>query len=248
MPSATDFAARALRLLGVIDPTETPSAEDAETAFDCLNDWIDQLGTERQSIYFITRTVHTLSNGTASYTIGSGGTINMARPVWIDNVGLIIDTADPTPVEIAIRLMTDDEWAQRSQKTLTSNLVQGIWYDHNWSSGLARIYVWPIPNLDSTQLVLYTPTALTEFADLSTDYTFPPGYRTAILWNLANELAPFYPAVQPDPRVAKKADEKLAWLKRANLRLSEVYIDRAILQRRGAGTVTNSQFLSGVFD
>lgn len=247
MPSANDFAKRALQLLGVIDPTEDPSAEDGELAFDALNDWIDGLGTNRQSIYYVARTVKTLASGTASYTIGSGGSINIARPLWIENAGLIINTADTYPVEIPIRVMTDDEWAQRAQKTLPSNLLLGIWYDHNWSAGLGTIYVWPIPNVSTTQLVLYTPTALTQFADLSTDYTFPPGYRRAITYNLANELATWYPSARPDPRVAQIAAESLAWVKRANQRLSEVYVDRAIQAGNRGDTVTNSQFMSGNF-
>lgn len=247
MPSANDFATRALQLLGVIDPTESPSAEDALTAFNALNDWIDALATQRQSIFYTARTVKTLANGTATYTIGSGGSINMARPLWIDNAGLIINTADTYPVEVPIRVMTDDEWALRAQKTLPSSMLLGIYYDHNWSAGLGLIYVWPIPNVSTTQLVLYTPTALTEFADQSTDYTFAPGYRRAITFNLANELAPWYPSAQPDPRVKAIADESLAWIKRANLRLSEVWIDQAILQRNGRSTVTASQFMSGQF-
>ena len=247
MPSANDLGTRALQLLGVIDPTETPASEDSELYLDVLNDWIDELGTQRQSIYYELRTAHTLVSGTASYTIGSGGTINIVRPLWIERAGLIIDTTASTPVEVPIRVLTDDERADVPQKTLQSNLVMGVWYDHNWSAGLARVFVYPIPNVSTTQLVLYTPQALTEFADLSTDYTFPPGYRTAILWNLANELAPFYPSVKPDPRIAAKAADKLAWIKRGNMRLSEVYIDRAVVQRRGAGTVTASQFSSGIF-
>lgn len=247
MPSSTDFSKRALQLLGVIDPTETPSSEDGELAHEVLNQWMDELGTQRQSIYYITRTAHTLVSGTASYTIGSGGTINIARPLWIEDAGLIIDTGASTPVEAPIRVLDDDERAQIPQKTLQSNYVQGVWLDHNWSAGLASVFVYPIPNVSNTQLVLYTPTALIEFADQSTNYTFPPGYRTAILWNLANELAPFYPSVKPDPRIAQKAAEKIAWIKRGNLRLSEVYVDRAIVQRRGSGTVTASQFASGNF-
>jgi hypothetical protein len=248
MPSANDFAKRALTLLGVVAPTDDVSAEDGDLALEILNNWIDSLGTERQALYYVARTTKTLTANTATYTIGSGGAINIVRPVWIDNAGLIINTADTYPVEIPIRVMTDDEWAQRAQKTLPSNLLLGIYYDHNWSAGLGLIYVWPIPNVGTTQLVLYTPTALSEFADLSTNYTFPPGMRRTITYNLANELAPFYPMQQPDPRIGQIAAQSLMYVKRANLRLSSVYVDRAIQgAHRGMATVTPSQFMSGNF-
>lgn len=243
MPSANDFAAASLRLLNVIQPGEDPSSEDGETAFDVLNRWMDALGTQRQTIYFLTRTAHTLVSGTASYTIGSGGTINIVRPVWIDRAGLILDTSAATPTEVPIRVLADDEYARWSQKTLQSSLTGAIWYDHNWSSGLARVYVLPIPNVGTTQLVLYTPTALAEFADQSTDYTFPPGYERAIVYNLALELTAYFPAATPPPLLPKFATDSLADIKRANLRLSHVVIDPAL--RRRTGTLSRMRFLSG---
>jgi len=243
MPSANDFAGYALRLLNVIQPGEDPSSEDGQTAFDVLNRWMDALGTQRQTIYFLTRTTHTLTSGTASYTIGTGGTINIVRPVWIDRAGLILDTSAATPTEAPIRILTDDEYAGWSQKTLTSSLTGAIWYDHNWSAGLGRIYVLPIPSVSTTQLVLYTPTALTEFANQSTDYTFPPGYERAITYNLALELTAYYPAAALPPTLAKFAADSLADVKRSNFRASQVQIDPSLRSR--AGSLSRMKFLSG---
>lgn len=243
MPSANDFSAASLRLLNVISAGEDASAEDGQQAFDVLNRWVDWLGTQRQTIYFLTRTAHTLVSGTASYTIGSGGTINIARPVWIDHAGLILNTADATPTEAPIRVLTDDEYQAWPQKTLQSSLSAGVWYDHNWSSGLGRVYPLPIPNVGTTQLVLYTPTAVTEFAAQATDYTFPPGYERAIVYNLAQELTAYYPAATPPPNLEMLASSSLADLKRANLRLSHAEIDGALTRR--TGTLSRMKFLSG---
>ena len=243
MPSANDFAAASLRLLNVIQAGEDPSAEDGEQAFDVLNRWVDWLGTQRQSIYFLARTTRTLTSGTATYTIGSGGVINIARPIWIDRAGLIIDTTAATPSEVPITVLTDDEYAAWSQKTLQSSLAGAIWYDHNWSAGLGLIYVLPIPSVSTTQLVLYTPTALTEFADQSTDYTFPPGYERAIVFNLAQELTAYYPAATPPQNLARLASTSLQDVKRANYRASRVSIDRALTCARG--TLSRMRFLGG---
>jgi hypothetical protein len=243
MPSANDFAASALKLLGVIDPTEDPSAEDGETAFDVLNRWIDGLGTQRHTIYFLQRTAHTLVSGTASYTIGINGTINIARPLWIDHANLILDTGAATPRESPIRVLQDDEYANWPQKTFQSSYAGAIWYDHNWSSGLGRIYPLPIPNVGTTQLVIYTPTALTEFADQSTIYTFPPGYRRAIVYNLAMELSAHYPGATPPQTLPMLAETSLANIKKGNVRPSSVVIDPALTRR--AGTLSRMRFLSG---
>lgn len=249
MASATDFGTRALQLLGVIDPTETPSAEDGAVAFAVLNDWMDALATQRQSIYTVARTTKALTSGTASYTIGVGGGISMARPLWIQNAGFVLDTTVTTPIEVPITVFTDDQWAALTPKAQASSVVEGIYLDHGWVAGLSRLYVWPIPNVSTTQLVVYTPTALIEFADTSTDYTFPPGYKRAILYNLANELAPWYPATTPDPRIAAIAKESLAAVKRGNWRGSRVNVDPALARTASTrrGTVTSAQFATGQF-
>jgi hypothetical protein len=104
MPSANDFATRALQSIGVAGAIDTISSEDAALALNVLNEWIDQLGIQRNTIYTVKRQTHTLASGTSSYTIGSGGTINVARPIWIENVGLILDTGSSPPgYERAIR-------------------------------------------------------------------------------------------------------------------------------------------------
>ena len=153
MPSANDFATRALQSIGVADAIDTISSEDAALALNVLNEWIDQLGIQRNTIYTVKRQTHTLASGTSSYTIGSSGTINVARPIWIEDVGLILDTGSSTPVEVPRQLFTDDEYAGIAQKTLQSGLIQGIWFDHEWVAGLGNIHVWPVPNVSTTQLV-----------------------------------------------------------------------------------------------
>ena len=243
MPSANDFAASALKLIGVIDPTENPSAEDGETAFEALNDWIDSLGTQRRTIYFLARTAHTLVSGTASYTIGSGGTINIARPLWIEHARLILDTGATTPLESRLRVLDDDEYSAWPQKTYQSSYARAIWYDHNWSAGLGRVYPLPIPNVGTTQLVLYTPTALTEFADQSTNYTFAPGYRRLIKFNLAKELLAHYPGATPPENLLLLARQSLDDVKKGNFRPSHVEIDPALTRRQG--TLARSRFMSG---
>jgi len=247
MPTANDFITRSLQLLGVADAIDTISPEDADLGLTVLNEWMDQLGTQRNAIFTVLQKTHVLENGTTSYTIGVGGTINVARPVWIQNARLVIDTGATTATTISIRLFTDDEWAQISQQSLKSSLARGIWYDHDWSAGLGKIYPWPVPNVGTTRLELYLPTTLVEFADLTTAYTFPPGYERAIRTNLAEELAPYYPnRGRDDAVIIRQARTAMLRIKRANVRLQAVPIDRA-LTRSGRGTLTESQFVGDHF-
>ena len=164
---------RSIRVLGVGDHLE---AEDANDALNRLNDWLDALALERLSIYYVLRTVKLLANDIASYTVGTGGDINIVRPVHIESAGLIMDTSADPPFERPLEVWTDQRWQGCRQKDLTSSYPQAVYYDHNWvdptasGNGLATLHVWPVPReCAATQLVIYTPLALQEFATLDTD-------------------------------------------------------------------------------
>jgi hypothetical protein len=246
--TAGDLVARALVLLGVIAPGETPDAENADNAADTLNEFIDSLALQGLTVYQLLRTTKTLANGTASYTIGSGGAINIVRPTEITYAGLIQDTGAAEPLESPIKVFTDQEWARIAQKTFTSRYAEGIYYDRAWdaSTKLATVYPWPIPDVGTTQLVIYTPLALATFADTSTGYTFPPGYPRMLRSNLALELAADY-GKAPSDELKRVAKESLATIKRANQRLTTVNIDPSLAGTHGRGTMTGSRFTRGDF-
>lgn len=193
-----------------------------------LNQWVSGLSTQRLSIYYVPRITKNLTAGTASYTVGSGGDIDIVRPLWIDRANLIYDTSQSPSTEILMRMYSDQEWQLVAQKSLTATYPTGVYYDYSYSSGLSRIYVWPIPTSSATQLVLYAPQqALSEFATLTTPYTFPPGYERMLRTNLACEISPMYQvAVTPDLR--RQAQESLADVKRANTRENQLVLDGAL--------------------
>lgn len=222
--TALTLITSALRSIGVAATGETLTSDEATDGLARLNEWIDAMGAEGLTIFKQLRTAHTLTATTASYTIGTGGVINIARPVQIDRANLVIDTAATTPTEVPIAVFTDQQWAAISQKTLTAALIQGIYYDYGWTAGLGIIYPWPIPTVSTIQLVIYTPVALTELATTATTFTGPPGYLRFYRTNLAVELAPEYGVSVPDT-LLEAARESKAAVKRMNTRLSDLAID-----------------------
>jgi len=213
--TALDIISSALKLIGVTAAGETPSSEDANDALVVLNDYVDELRTQRLSIYITTRNVYPLTAATASYTIGTGGDLNQQRPLWIPYAGLIIDNSASPQTEIGIDVLSVQQYADIYQKSLGSQLAQALYYDHGWSSGLGIIYLYPVPSVGTTSLVLYTPIAINEFDNLTTEYTFPPGYRKMLRYNLAVQLAAEY-GRQVDPSVADIARTATASVKSAN--------------------------------
>jgi hypothetical protein len=234
--SATDFGTRALRLLGVIDATQTPSSEDIQTAFEALNDLIDDWGTQRQTIYKIARNVFNLVSGQATYTLGSGGDWNIVRPVWIERISVIPENSgsgNTGPMEIPIGYTLDIQaFQQICIKTAESSFPQAAYWDRGWTTGLSNVQVYPVPTSSDGAIVLYTPVAVTEFADLSTEYTFPPGYAKAIRYNLAVDLAPEFGIDAPND-VQRIATQSLADIKRANNAPIEARFDAALVGVRG---------------
>lgn len=238
--TARDLITASLRSLRVLGMGDTLQAEDANDALMRLNDWLDALSLERLSIYYVTRTIQNLASDKGTYSIGTGGDIDMVRPTSIESAGLVLDV-NATPVyEKPIDIFTDQRWQSIRQKNLSSPYIQGVYYDHNWAPlivpplpatpmPLGTIYVWPIPSIGTTRLVLYTPQALPEFATLDTEYTFPPGYRRFLRTNLMIELAPEY-GKQLTADQARMAAHSKAVIKRANVRPAEARVDPALVR------------------
>lgn len=219
--TAQDLITAAMGLIGVLALGETLGPDESADAFARLNRMVDRWGTQPLTMGMLLRTTKTLTASTASYTIGTGGAIDIVRPTEITYANLIIDTAATTVTEIGIPVFTDQAWAGVLQKTLTGPLIQGIYYDRGWTAGLGIVYPWPIPTVGTTQLVLYTPVAVSQFATLTAEYSFRPGYQDALEYNLAKRLAAAWSLPCP-PDVIEEAKASLADIKRPNSRLVEM--------------------------
>lgn len=243
MPTVLKIITGSLMEIGVNASGELPQGPEGSDALDIFNDFVDALGVERLAMHAVLRTVKTLTSTTASYTIGSGGDINIVRPMWIQDAMLIIDTGATYPTEIPIDVLDDDAYAAWPSKTLQNTQSSAIYFDHAWAAGLGRIYPLPIPNVGTTQLVLYTPSEpIAQVASLDTVVTFPPGVRRMLRKNLAIEFAPSYPGCAVSPLLLKQAmDSKAAW-KRANVRPMVMGCDPALVGSGGSWNINTGTF------
>lgn len=233
--TANDLIERSLKTIGVLASGETASGADASDAFTILNNMVDTWATQRLTIFTTARTAFNLTSSVQDYTIGTGGTFNIVRPLWIVAASIIPDrnaSADQK-VELPISAaMNIRQWQDVAIKGTTSTFPTEFFYDKNWTAGLATISVWPIPRNSDCQLVLYTPTALSQFADRTTNYTFPPGYEEAMRYQLALRLAPEFGRQLP-PEVVLLADETLGNVKRTNVNDEELSTDVALMAHGG---------------
>jgi len=70
MPKPIDIISRAMKDIGALASGETPSPEEAQDAFDMLNDLIDQWSNEDMIVFNTTEIIWTVVPGQTQYTIG----------------------------------------------------------------------------------------------------------------------------------------------------------------------------------
>jgi len=97
----------ALKRINVIPQGGSLSANDGDDALFYANNWIDSLSIENLTIPFILRTIWPMVSGTATYTVGTGGDINVPRPTFITHVNYIDASLTPA-IERELPYLTDD--------------------------------------------------------------------------------------------------------------------------------------------
>lgn len=204
----------ASRALGVIRSTDvaTPNwglpLDFVNDGFDTLNRLLDAWQIDSRKVFAIRPDQYPLTGGVQFYLIGTGAPastvingntyvgIDTPRPTQIEEANIIINTASPGPPRYPMAIINAQEWASISVQQIPFGIPQALWYDFNFSKygtavdGLAAISLWPGPQ-SSYPLELFTWQQLQQFADLTTSYTFPPGYGDAVMWSLAEKLGPF---------------------------------------------------------
>jgi len=227
-----DIVTWALQDIGVLAAGEIATAQDALDGLAGLNALVDQLAAERLAVYKITRTVWTIAASTQNYTVGTGATVDVARPAQAESVKANwYDSAEATVTELPLGRFTDDEWRTLAQKGTTAEAPSAFYYAPTYPTG--TLSLWPVPTGSGLRGVLYAPEPVAEFADLNTTVALPPGYRRMLRKNLAVELAPsFDKAVSPD--LARAAAHSMSVVKRANVRMNELCLDDT-LSREGGG-------------
>lgn len=234
--TANDLLTRVFIDIGINPPGETVEADDAAIGLGDLQNFVDSLGAKAATMFAHARNVLPLTNGQQNYTIGIGGTLNIARPQWIDEATCLQTSTGGTILETPVHILTEGEFAAINVKAITTAIVTAIYYDYAWAAGLGNLFVYPYPNVAGLSLVLYVPVAVQNFADLVSDYTFPPGYAELLEYNVAKRLSIKYPKAQVSPLLMKMADDTLRAVLTSNFRPEVLAMDPALIRRRNIGS------------
>jgi hypothetical protein len=208
----------AMTKLNMLAAGETLSAEDANVGLLRLNALVDALENEGMFAYTTQDTTFTLAAGDVSMTIGPAQEIPMTRPVRILRGSF--SRLDGT--DYPLKAITEPEYNEISQKSAASSTVPVVcYYDGGTPTGI--LYFWPSPSTN-VEVHLITPESGGQATDLTTVYTFPPGYQRYLEYALALELAPDFNTVPSQMIIGAAANAKRL-LKRTNARVPQMDLD-----------------------
>lgn len=182
MTTALSIITSAMQKAGIITKNESPSSDEASDALVALNDLLSSWSTESTSIVAPTLEDFPFT-GATSYTIGVGGDFNTTQPVQIIRAYARNGTLDYDMTQI-----TQENYTEISLKSLTG-VPDLFTYDNAYPLGTLKFY--PVP-LSDYRLYILSEKPITAFSTLSTDISLPAGWRRALVYNLAIDLAPEY--------------------------------------------------------
>ena len=218
MTTATEIISEALGNIGMLDAGETLSAEDGELCRTILNTMIDAWNLPSLTQYTTLDGTATLNAGVSSLTIGPAQSIAVTRPVRIE-VG---SYSRYQSIDYEMEGVTEAQYNAISLKNLGGFVPRVFFYDPGDLTG--TIYYWPVPQ---GAVVVHHPlaTQFSAFADLTTSYNLPQGYKRAMVMNLSLEIAPHFEQAPP-PWVAASAFKALRLVKRANISVPQLELGR----------------------
>ena len=185
----------ALRLVGALALGETPTTDQVTEASESLNLLVKSWQADGMPLWARGSYNMALTLGTQMYTIGTGQTINIPKPLKITQA-ILHDTS--SNVDIPMRIITRDEYLRLGNKTIQGQPIQ-IYYDPKRDTG--ELYVFP--PADSTAVsykqIRFTYQKPFEDFDVSIDTPdFPQEWYEALKYGLATRLAGEYGIIIED--------------------------------------------------
>ena len=221
---------RALRLLSQPSSGRSATTEETADALVVLNDMLDSWRNEKLMAWSMQTESVPMVSTRSSYSIGPTGTdVVTVRPEAIENAWVEVGTSSYDIVE-----MTEDEYA-----TLRSKASAAEWperYLFRASMPNATLIVYPVPNAATATLKIVTRVPFTAFAAATDTVSLPPGWKAALTFNLAVEMAPEFETEAKASTVQKAVTTKAA-IKRSNHRVSHLTTELGYLFSRSAGNI-----------
>ncbi len=236
MATAQEVIVQALKKLGVVSFAESPPADQLTDGLDTLNNMLDSWGGDSLlNLSGIIDTI-TLVSGTNSYTIGSSQTVDTVKPLSITSA-YISDGNNDYPVAI----ITKETFDGKIDKT-SSGRPTGLYYapgNSQQTTQTGTIYLYYTPDAAYT-LTITSEKNFTEFSALTSNIDLMPGYKKALIYNLAIDLADEY-GMAPSNNILRQAEDSLDLIRAINVRNK-----KEIVSLNLPGSLSQSNITAGV--
>jgi hypothetical protein len=216
--SANDLITRAMKALQALGGTEVPNASEANDGLVAFNAMLDSWSLDDLVSYEVEENSFPLVAGTASYTVGIGGVVNVIRPQDITQAYI----RDTNNNNFLMKILPRDKWNQIGNRgpTRTSQIPRFMFYDPQFPLGVINIF--PTPLINYTCFFDNVLNQVT-LATLTTNISMPVGYERAYVYNLAVEISSMFgipiPPVGPGQKnLVILAQESLAAVKSNNIK------------------------------
>ena len=208
MTTALQLITSSLRKLGAVAAGESLDADEQSDALAALNQILESWNLKGLALFRRENAAYTLVPSQQAYSVGSGADFDGPRPITLHSAFVTRGGID-----YPLAVLTQEQWNDILQKSTQSEIPEGVYYEPTFPDGTLRF--WPVP-LEALTVTLAIDMQLAAVADINDALSFPPGYERALLYALAVDLAPEYPAVTLSQTVIDAANDALADIKRAN--------------------------------
>lgn len=202
MTTATKLINQALGLLGVRTAADAVSGADATIALERLNTMLDAWKAESLFAYATEKVTGSLPANTQQRTIGPTGQLVLAsgRPIRIEEGS----TFSVDSLDYSMRGISEAEFESTSLDSVASLGPEVFFYNPTFPNGTIKFY--PL-STETVTLSLIVLVQVGTFATLTTNIDLAPGYERAIVYSLAEEVAPDFERNPPDSvvRTARNA-------------------------------------------
>lgn len=210
MTTVADIINLALKDVGIVGTGQTAMAEDTNDALSTLNQMLGQWQVDGFAVYTL-KSVAFPVTGATSYTIGTGGNVNRARPDEVEGAVYRLNGVD-TPLHI---IQSFDDYQAIALKS-SVGFPSAVHYQATFPLG--RLYVYPVPS--SGEILITLREEFTEYTSTASDLALPNKYRMAVRFSLAELLKVSYPDATGRPDIMQAAMKARRILKRSNVRIA----------------------------
>lgn len=214
MTTPNDIINQALKDAGIVGVGQTAMAEDVNDAFTILNQMLSQWNRKRWLIFHLLD-LSVASTGAVSYSVGSGGDIDSARPDRLEAAYYrqIVAQTPPNQVDFPLQILESREDYSRITLKQLVTVPQYVFYDAAFPLG--NVYPWPVIPATNYELHIIVKAQLSKFVSLVQDIQLPDEYEAALRYNLGVRLRPSY-QLPADPQLSALAQDALNTIRNAN--------------------------------